>query len=340
MGETMNDTWLEQCLRAIPRARMAVFGDFCLDAYWHLDPDTTERSVETGRAVRRVRRQSYGLGGAGNIVANLADLGVGAVRAVGLLGDDLFGQAMRNLLRARHVNCEGLLNCQPDWQTPVYGKPMIDGQEQDRIDFGGFNELRAATADLLARQLELAAADSDVVIVNQQIPAGVTTAAMIARINQLVTRSPRVRFIADSRGRAGEFAGCLLKLNAREAARLLGQAIPRDERIDAARARELAAALAARNRQPVFVTRGQDGIIAADGGTVTEIPGVEVRGPVDPVGAGDTALAAMGAVLACGGDVVAAARLANLAASVTVTKLHTTGAATPAEIRAVASRQG
>jgi rfaE bifunctional protein kinase chain/domain len=327
--------WLEACLSKIPQARVAVFGDFCLDAYWMIDPGAAEKSIETGRLVRRVRSQRYSLGGAGNIVANLVDLGVGQVRAVGLVGQDLFGAHLLELLRRGRVNCDGLLASQPDWQTLVYSKPYIEDAEQDRLDFGGFNVLADATAEALAAELSRSAATSDVVILNQQVPAGVSTPAMIERLNQVIADHPKCIFIIDSRHRPELYRGGCLKLNAHEAARMLGQERPLDERIPADQARRFTQELARRTGRAVFLTRGENGLLACDGRQVDEIPGIQIVTPTDPVGAGDTCLSAIAAVLASGGRPVEAARLANIAAAITVRKLFTTGTATPAEIRAV-----
>ena len=222
MGADQNVTnWLEACLKTIPRVRVTVFGDFCLDVYWMIDPGTEETSIETGRVVRRVRRQRYSLGGAGNIVANLADLGVGSIRTVGLVGQDLFAAHMLDLLRRSKVNCDGVLATQDDWQTQVYAKPYIEDVEQDRIDFGGFNVVADAAAEALIRELDRSAAVSDVVILNQQVSAGVSTPSMIERINQVVARHGECLFIVDSRHRAESYRGACLKLNAHEAARLV-----------------------------------------------------------------------------------------------------------------------
>ena len=69
--EKNNKNWLEDCLDGIEKTRVAVFGDFCLDAYWLMSDDDSEVSVETGLPVRRVIKQEYSLGGAANIVDNL-----------------------------------------------------------------------------------------------------------------------------------------------------------------------------------------------------------------------------------------------------------------------------
>ena len=327
--------WLEACLAAIPKARVTVFGDFCLDAYWLIDPDEGELSIETGLPVRRVRRQRYGLGGAGNVVANLVDLGVGQVRAVGLVGDDLFGRQMLEMLRRLDVDARGMLTGSGGWQTQVYAKPCVGEEEQSRIDFGPFNTLTEADAEALSAELDRAAGGSEAVILNQQVPAGVSTPEMIERINAVVASRPQCRFLVDSRHRAELYEGCLLKLNAHEAARLAGEPRPLEERIPAAAARDLAARLRERIGRTVFVTRGEAGLVVADEAAVHDVPGIQVIERTDPVGAGDTATSALAAVLAAGGDALTAAKLANIAASITVRKLQTTGTATPEEIRQI-----
>ena len=335
MSGRAGDNWLEECLAAIGRAKVAVFGDFCLDCYWLIDAALAERSVETHLPIWRVRQQRYSLGGAGNIVANLVDLGVGHVRAVGLAGDDVFGRHMLELLVRLNVDCGGMLQSQEDWQSLVYAKPCIGDDEQNRIDFGGFNELRPATIEAVAAHLDAAAGQADVIILNQQVPAGASPPAMIERINAVVAAHADKRFIVDSRHRAELYDGCLLKLNAHEAARLLGGPRPLDERIPAEIAGDLAADLFRRNGRCVFITRGENGLIVADESGLSDIPGIQVIERTDPVGAGDTIISALAGALGSGADTVTAATLANIAASVTVRKLQTTGTAGPEELRGV-----
>lgn len=336
MTTQSSQSWLEGCLARLRKARVAVFGDFCLDAYWVLEPNENEISVETGLPVRRVRQQRYSLGGAGNVVANLAALEVAEMHAIGLVGRDPFGRQMQELLAGLNVNTEGLLSSAPDWETQVYAKPYMGEGELNRIDFGAFNRMSAASVDALGDRLEKTASAVDVLVINQQLPAGVTTPAMIERINAIVARHPRCRFIADSRHRSELFAGVSLKMNAHEAARLLGRPrLPYDP-IPPPEAADMARRLARRTGQPVFVTRGEHGIVAASGDELHDVPGIPITGPVDSVGAGDSVVSALAAALGSGSDLFTAVRLANLAASVTVRKLQTTGTASPDEIRAAA----
>ncbi len=327
--------WLEECLRRVATARVAVFGDFCLDAYWLIDPDEGELSVETCLPLRRVRQQRYSLGGAGNVVANLVDLGVAKLWAIGLIGRDLFGRELLELLAERGVDTRGLLQCQDDWQTMVYAKPCVGGVEQNRFDFGGFNVIRREAIELLREELEHAAAEADAVVLNQQVPQGVSTPEMIEQINGVIGRHPGRAFIVDSRHRAGLYRGGMLKLNDREAARLCGAPLGQQERVQPGETRRFAARLRKHAGRPVFVTCGEEGIVVADSEGEEWVPGIEVLGLTDPVGAGDTVVAVLAAVIRSGSDCRRAARLANIAASVTVRKIGTTGTATPDEIRRI-----
>ena len=70
---------LKRLLDDICKARIAVLGDYCLDAYWFVDRSREEISVETGLPTRPVMEQRYSLGGAGNVVMNLVAMGVDMV---------------------------------------------------------------------------------------------------------------------------------------------------------------------------------------------------------------------------------------------------------------------
>ena len=320
---------LREYLAQLSQARVTVFGDFCLDVYWVVDEGSEELSVETGLPLRRVREQRQSLGGAGNVAANLMALGVRQVHAVGVAGNDIFGNALLDLLAQTDIGFNHFDRCS-DWQTMVYAKPLHLGKEQNRFDFGAFNQISTEVEDRLLQRLESAVRESDVVILNQQVPGGINGRRLIAGINQIIRAHPRVRFLVDSRHCPSEYSGALLKLNAEEAARFLGESFhgPPSQ----ASALNYAARISATTGKTVFLTRGEHGILIAEGQDGTIVKGLKITEAVDTVGAGDTVVAALGAALGCGLDNKTAAELANLAAAVTVRKLHTTGTASPAEI--------
>ena len=331
----MNNSYLDNCLAGLKNINVAVFGDFCLDAYWQMDFDESELSVETGLPVRRVRKQQYSLGGAANIVANLAALGVKRIDALGLIGNDLYGELLLRMLQKMNVSVEGLLNRQEDWQTFVFGKPYMQDIEQNRIDFGAFNAICKSSIEILASQLDRIACEVDIVILNQQVTAGVSTPEMIEQINAVIARHPECKFIVDSRHRAEIYTGAMLKINAYEAAKSVGEPVALEDRITAEQAEKYADKLYKKTNQPVFITRGENGIVICDETGLREVPGIQVIQRTDSVGTGDTTVAALAAALGCGEDNLSAAKMANIAASVTVRKIQTTGTATPEEIHQI-----
>ena len=56
--------------------------------------------------------------------------------------------------------------------------------EDSRIDFGAFNTVHPELLDILMKNLEEAVVQSDAVILNQQIPAGLSSSEAIEHINE------------------------------------------------------------------------------------------------------------------------------------------------------------
>jgi rfaE bifunctional protein kinase chain/domain len=323
---------LERLFTSFDSARITVVGDFCLDAYWQLTGDDSEMSIETGLPVRHVGPQRYSLGGAGNVVANLRALGVREVRAIGFYGRDPFGMAMLGLLVDLGVDVTGLADLGSSWQTLVYAKPYLDGSEQERIDFGSRGRLPDGAVRCMIESLTASAGWAHAVVINQQVAGCFAQSDLVASINAVIEAYPGTIFLVDDRDTAAAYTGAILKLNAGEAAAMVDRDAGTGGPFSDKQASQLAEQVMGRTGHPVFITRGNRGIVATDRDGVYEALGIEITQPVDPVGAGDTVVAAIAAVLAIGGDVSTAAFVANVAGSVTVRKIQTTGTVTAAEL--------
>lgn len=323
---------LSDLLSRLRSVSVGVIGDFCLDAYWQLDESPLELSLETGKPTMAVAQQEYSLGGAGNVVNNLAALGVGNVRAFGVLGEDLFGDEMLRQFKAINTDSNGILRQKSDWQTPVYAKPYQGREELSRIDFGRFNTLSTDSEKQLIESLNKYIAELDALVVNQQIPKSIFTPAVIRTLNSLALQFPQKVFLLDSRNTISEFRSMICKVNAIEASALSGKRIERNEDCTSDRLSDYAKRLFEHFQKPVFITRSRLGLLFFDGNQTIELPALDSEGPIDPVGAGDTVVAAIAAALAAGANPHQAGSLAMLAAAITVRKLRQTGTATPKEI--------
>lgn len=323
-----------QILERLPGVRALVVGDFFLDQYWVVDPALQETSLETGLRAHQVTGCRYSPGAAGTVTNNLCALGLRQVAVAGWVGDDGSGWQLRRELERRGASVQGLLTV-PGRLTPVYTKPMFrlaDGErEGERFDLRSRGPLPIAARILLSEMVRELAAGADSVSIMDQVEesgSAVVDAGLRQILAELAMAHPGSPFLADSRARIAEFRHLLLKPNRAEAARAIG--LPMDD------IEGLVNGLFRLSGRPAFLTLGDQGMAAFDGEQMLRLPAIPVSGPIDPVGAGDSASAALVAALAAGASALEAVQLALLAASVTVKKLGTTGTASPEEILDVA----
>ncbi|MBI3465328.1 MAG: carbohydrate kinase [Planctomycetes bacterium] len=335
----LTETKLHQILARLPHLTIAVVGDFFLDKYLDLDSRLTEKSVETGLGAYQVTGVRTSPGAGGTVTNNLASLGVGRIWALTLIGVDGEGFELKRELAGRGVDLAHVIET-PDRQTPTYTKPMLsDGsapaRELNRLDIKNRTPIPAMLVRELARRLDQVVAQADAVIVSDQVSepeCGVMTLAMRERLAELGQRFPSKIIVADSRQRIGLFRNVITKPNRTECLGAVGaaeiEARSSDETSVAFGARQLAA----RTGRPVYCTLGEVGMLYADASRTVDVPAYPVRGPIDMVGAGDSATAGIVCALCCGVDPIEAAAMGSLVASITIQQLGKTGTATPEQV--------
>ena len=328
----MKPEFLKEVLEKIRSVKIAVVGDYCLDAYWFVDESKSEISIETGKPTEPVCRQKYSLGGAGNVANNLAALEIKEIKAFGVIGKDPFGAEMISIMNQTGINTENMLTQDKEWATHVYIKPHVGENEQNRIDFGNFNYLSEETAERLIQNLEEEIIETDLVIINQQVLSGIHTDYFRQKLVDIINLFAEKIFIADSRNYTDVYKGAYRKMNDTEAARLCeiykgqGEVVSYQEVIYAAEQ------LYERYRKPLFITRGSRGSVVTDDKGISEIGGMMIISRTDTVGAGDSYLAGAAAALAAGYSLETAGEIGTFTAGVTVQKLFQTGTASPEEV--------
>lgn len=327
---------LQSILNQFPRRRIAVLGDFFLDKYLEIDPSLAEPSLETGRVAHQVVGIRRSPGAAGTVVNNLAALGAGQLHAIGAVGDDGEAYDLQQGLNRLGCSTGGLIRC-PEIMTPTYLKPCDNNvaglaAEHSRYDTKNRRPTPAVIVDKIVAEIERVLSDVDALIVMDQVDladCGVVTAAVRGRLAELAKRFSNVIFWADSRRFIRQFRHMMIKANQFEAVHRLNPAPGEEVSLD--ELKRLVPQLRAEMGATVFVTCAERGILASDP-EVTLVPGVNVTGPVDPTGAGDSATAGAVLSLASGATPAEAALVANLVASITVRQLGTTGTASPAQV--------
>ncbi len=321
----MNLARLDELLNQFPHIRVLVVGDFFLDKYLLIDRQLSEVSLETGLEAYQVVGIRYSPGAAGTVTSNLRALGV-EVAALGVIGDDGQGYELKRGLVQRGVDIAPLIE-RADRFTPTYTKPLVresDGREHEieRLDIKNRSPLPAEVEDLIVDRLRALVPQVDGVIVADRVRA---------EIGELALRHPGVVFAADSRARIGLFQRVIVKPNAREA--ILAVRPDWSGEVNLELTRESGDKLFRRNRKPVFLTIGDQGILLFTEAGCEHVPAVPVSGEIDIVGAGDSVMAGIVSALCSGAEPGEAALLGNLVASITIQQIGTTGTATPAQVR-------
>jgi len=182
----MTQTRIHEILEKIRSVKIAVYGDFCLDAYWQMDMDGSEVSVETGLQAEAVARHNYSPGGAGNIVSNLAALKPDIIKVIGVVGNDIYGRELSAQLKDLGADVVSLTIQNKDFDTYTYTKKYYGEKEDPRIDFGLKNRRSEKTDEEILGNIEKALEDFDALVFNQQVSGSITTRILlIGPINSL-----------------------------------------------------------------------------------------------------------------------------------------------------------
>jgi len=334
---------LNSILATFPARTLLVVGDFFLDKYLTIEHVLAELSLETGLEAHQVVNIRCSPGAAGTVTNNLRAMGVGVV-ALGVIGDDGEGFELLKGLDATGVDVDALI-IRSDRFTPTYTKPMLrerDGSshELNRLDIKNRAPLPREAEDKLIAALRGLLPRVHGVIIADQVPepnCGVITERVRDELCALARAYPTVVFAADSRERIGLFEDVMLKPNEREATRAIHG--PDTPALDRSGVLACGEALYRKAGQPIFLTLGADGLMAFHQDGPTPIPAVQVPGPIDIVGAGDSTLAGIVSALCSGATVSEAGEIGCLAAGVTIQQVGTTGTATRDQIASLNRRQ-
>ncbi|MCH8999032.1 MAG: D-glycero-beta-D-manno-heptose-7-phosphate kinase, partial [Proteobacteria bacterium] len=304
-------------LEALAGARVLVVGDVMLDRFVY---GTVERiSPEAPIPVLRIEREAAMLGGAGNVLRNLAALGV-ATDLVAVVGDDAAGREVQALALAETADGCRLLVHQGR-PTTIKERYIAAGQQLLRTDREAAQPLAPETAGALVAAARAALADAGALVLSDYGKGVLDPATLGALIE--AAGSAGCPVVVDPKGRDfGLYRGAtLVTPNRHELEQASGLPTASDGEVALA----AQAIIDTCGIEAVLATRGPHGMTLVNGrgkGTHFHFPAA-AREVFDVSGAGDTVTAVAAAALAAGLSLEDAARLANVAAGIVVGKLGT-----------------
>lgn len=333
---------LKRLLPKLKGQRIGVLGDLMLDRY--LWGDASKLSPEVPVPVVTFEKETDVLGGAGNVAANLAALG-SRVRAFGIVGEDLGGNAVRACLHDAGIEDKSVIS-DPSRMTTVKTRVIARKHQIVRIDRERTDPISSGLEDQLLRLVAKNLPKMDGLVLSDYDKGVLHSDAFVDRILSAAHKAKVPVFVKPKTSRLYAYRGArLIACNTKEAGFFVTHPLHDEKSLEEA-GRKL---LAHFGCSAVIITRGDKGMTLFEESSPRDVtipatsfevtyarvgqPGVE-RGTTgrqvfDVTGAGDTVLSVLSLAVAAGASLSDAAVLANTAAGVVVSKLGTASVTLP-----------
>ena len=292
----------------VAAARVLVVGDAMLDRYWF---GTVDRiSPEAPVPVVRVGREEERLGGAANVALNVKTLGP-QTTLLTVVGTDEPGRTLVSLLGQKDI--ETLFREDPQLRTIVKLRVIGRSQQLIRIDFE--NEPDHEVLRSLLPLYEEALAVRDAVLFSDYGKGGLTH---IPDMIELARKAGRPVLIDPKGHDYGRYKDAtVVTPNQAELAQVIGPWSSESQLQE--RAQNLRSEL---RLEGLLLTRSEDGMSLFDAQGHVQVDAA-AREVFDVTGAGDTVIATLAAMLACGLSLREAMPIANRAGGIVVGKFGT-----------------
>jgi D-beta-D-heptose 7-phosphate kinase/D-beta-D-heptose 1-phosphate adenosyltransferase len=314
-------------LRAMRGRRVLVLGDVMLDQF--LWGRVARISPEAPVPVVEISSETFHLGGAANVAANVRALGGEAVVA-GIVGDDAPGARVRSALAEAGIE-DALSVAEAGRPTTVKTRIIAHHQQVVRADRESSDGVAGALERALLDRVRSALPACGAVIVSDY-HKGVVTAAVMKAVVALARRRGVAVLVDPKVAHFGLYRRVgLVTPNQLEAEQATGIRIRGEADVLAAGERILRRL----SCEAALITRGEHGMSLFEPGRRPVHNPTAAREVFDVTGAGDTVIATIGLARCARASLPVAARLANLAAGVVVGKVGT-ATASPDEVVAAA----
>lgn len=301
-------------LDTIQAKKILVIGDIMLDTYFK--GDVNRISPEAPVPVFRKKFESSVLGGAANVAANLIAAGQN-VSVMSAVGNDKTGEKLIELLEGQGINTDLIISLERR-TTEKIRVSAYNNQQVLRMDIEDTEPLNNRDCIKMEEELKQCIALFNIVILSDYLK-GLLTYEFVQAVIELA-RDNNIPVIIDVKDSDVEkYKGAtVLKPNLKELYDLIGRTVDTDEQI-------INASEELRHRchcEYVLTTCGARGMVLVGERKPYFIEAIEQE-VFDVTGAGDTAIAYLGACMANGMTMRESVDIANLAAGIQVAKVGT-----------------
>ena len=294
------------------KKKITVIGDVMID--WYLHGESSRISPEAPVPVVNFKESKFQLGGAANVANNLKHLEIEPF-LIGAVGKDHFGSLLKEHLKVEKIKFN--LLSEKSFQTICKQRLMSSNQQLARIDYEQY--FHASKLSNILNTFTKNIAKTDLIIVSDYGKGTVSNARKLIQS----ARKLKKKILIDPKGKDfTKYKGAnLITPNKSEFENIMGKVGSKKDLEN--KAKKMLEHL---DLESLIVTLGSEGMYVLTksnkkiiGNFINAYP----QEVFDVSGAGDTTISALGAALSEDNDIFSAAEFANLAASISVSKLGT-----------------
>ena len=287
-----------------------VIGDLMLDHY--ILGNATRLSPEAPVPVVNVKSENKIIGGAGNVANNIIALG-GKVSIAGVIGTDVFGDDIRQMLAEKGAQIDGIVT-ETDRSTTIKTRVLAGSHQIVRIDREVSHSISNHTATILFEGIKSQIESADIIILSDY-NKGVLTKELCQKVISFAALHQK-KVLVDPKGidYTKYQNAFVIKPNKKELIET-----SRVEKLHNQEQLKLAADRIFEQTQAdhLVVTLSEEGMALISKSHISILP-VQATEVFDVTGAGDTVIATMAFALALGLSLEEACKVANFAAAIVI----------------------
>ena len=289
-----------------------VIGDVMLDKY--IFGEVNRTSPEAPVPVVEKKSESFRMGGAANVAANLIGLGIKTILS-GVIGDDQNGEALKRLIKKNNISQQGLIKSTLSTTTKTR---IIAGHQQIvRVDDEDTNI--SLSANQIKKILNLIIKKPSIIILSDYAK-GFLTENLTQKIIKQAKKND-IPILVDPKGNdIKKYAGASILTPNKKEAFVLSNLVEPDEGLLEKQLKKICIKFDIEN---IAVTQGDQGIKLVSSRKIDVIPATKLKKVFDVSGAGDTVIATLAAGLIGKLTTHKSLELANIAAGVAIGKVGT-----------------
>ena len=315
IGVQFNGDELIKHIDRFSATNVVVVGDIIMDEYiWG---DVSRISPEAPVPVVEIKQETKMLGGAANVLNNIASLGGNPILC-GVIGDDPMGREIADKVKSLGLRTDGIIT-EPDRPTSIKTRVVAHNQQVVRFDRESRKRLGSESGKRILDFIQQIRGSYDAIIV-ADYGKGVISAELMEGFRSPILDSDAIIAVDPKTGNFECYQGVdVITPNHHEAGAFCRIEITDEETLVRAGTQMLTEL----NCRCVLITQGKHGMtLFENDGEISHIPTV-AREVFDVTGAGDTVISTFCLALASDMDLKSAATIANFAAGIVVGEVGT-----------------